>query len=314
MTSTDTAKQKREQIIRYIWGDAGFPRTKPASIETRAQSPVKDLKNAASVDTMTIRMEAGQENTTYHFLPKRGNGKLVVLQHGHACTFDDAVDPRGAGMANTIDTLLGEGYAVLAAYMPHMRPNDCRTVSHGEMFDLALSSGSALKFFLEPVAISLNALKPRYKEVNMAGLSGGGWITTLYAAVDPSIRYSFPVAGTIPLYLRTAGSVGDKEQYLDEFYSIAGYQDLYFLGAYGPGRKQVQILNRRDDCCFGETQHKTSHTGLAYEPAMRAYENKVQEALGTFGRFRLDIDESAPRHMISAEAARTMVREMAQKP
>jgi hypothetical protein len=47
---------------------------------------------------------------------------------------------------------------------------------------------------------------------------------------------------------------------------------------------------------------------------MRAYENKVQEALGTFGRFRLDIDESAPRHMISAEAARTMVREMAQKP
>ena len=124
------------------------------------------------------------------------------------------------------------------------------------MFDLATQSGSALKFFLEPVAISLNALKPRYKEVNMAGLSGGGWITTLYAAVDPSIRYSFPVAGTIPLYLRTGGSVGDKEQYLDEFYSIAGYQDLYLLGAYGPGRKQVQILNRRDDCCFGEAQHE----------------------------------------------------------
>lgn len=129
-------------------------------------------------------------------------------------------------MANAIDTLLGEGYAILAAYMPHMRPEDCRTVPHAQMFDLAIQSGSPLKFFLEPVAISLNALKGRYKEVHMAGLSGGGWTTTIYAAVDPSIRCSFPVAGSIPLYLRTGGSVGDKEQYLDEFYSMASYPDL----------------------------------------------------------------------------------------
>ena len=42
-------------------------------------------------------------------------------------------------------------------------------------------------------AISLNALRPHYKEVDMAGLSGGGWITTLYAAIDSTIRCSFPV-------------------------------------------------------------------------------------------------------------------------
>ena len=103
-----------------------------------------------------------------------------------------------------------------------------------QMFDIPIKSGNQLKFFLEPVAVSLNYLKPRYKEVNMAGLSGGGWTATLYAAVDPTIRYSFPVAGSIPLYLRTGGSVGDKEQYLEEFYRIAGYPDLYVLGAYGP--------------------------------------------------------------------------------
>jgi GDSL-like lipase/acylhydrolase family protein/SGNH-like hydrolase/esterase family protein len=312
--STETAKHKREEIVRFIWGPGGFPQARPASIEKNAPSPVKDLKNTAGVETLTIRMEAGQENTTHHFLPKRRNGRLIVLQHGHACTFDDAQDPRSAGMANAIDTLLGEGYAVLAAYMPHMRPGDCRTVPHARMFDLPVESGSGLKFFLEPVAISLNALKSRYKEVNMAGLSGGGWITTLYAAVDPGIRHSFPVAGTIPLYLRTGGSVGDKEQFLDEFYRIAGYPDLYLLGAVGPGRKQIQILNRRDDCCFGETQHNAVRSGLPYEPALRVYEKKVQEAVGALGRFRLDIDDSAPRHMISAEAVRTMVREMEQKP
>jgi hypothetical protein len=217
-------------------------------------------------------------------------------------------------MADAIDTLLGEGYAVLAAYMPHMRPNDSRTVPHAKMFDLHVESGSPLKFFLEPVAISLNALRSRYKEVHMAGLSGGGWITTLYAAVDPTIRYSFPVAGSIPLYLRTGGSVGDKEQFLEEFYSLAGYPDLYFLGAYGPGRKQIQILNRRDDCCFGEAQHKATRDGLAYEPSYRVYEKKVQEAVGPLGLFRLDIDDSAPRHMISANAVRTMVREMEHRP
>ena len=216
---------------------------------------MNDLKNAERVETLTIRMEAGEENTTHHFLPKRKNGKLVVLQHGHGCTFDDGKSPTSYGLAHAIDTLLGEGYGVLAAYMPHMRPGDCRTVPHAEMFDIPVKSGNQLKFFLEPVAISLNYLKPRYKEVNMAGLSGGGWTTTLYAAVDPSIRYSFPVAGSIPLYLRTGGSVGDKEQYLEEFYRIAGYPDLYVLGAHGPGRKQVQILNRHDDCCFGEKQH-----------------------------------------------------------
>lgn len=303
---------QRDAVIRYIWGAGGFPhKLRPAAIEKNSANPVPDLKNVKSVDTLTIKMEAGQENTTYHFHPKQGNGKLIVLQHGHACTFDDARDPRGAGMAETLDILLGGGYAVLAAYMPHMRPNDCRTVPHGKMFDLPVKEGSALKFFLEPVAVSLNAIRHSYKEVDMAGLSGGGWTTTLYAAVDPAIRYSFPVAGTVPLYLRQGGSVGDLEQYLDEFYKLAGYPDLYILGATGaPGRKQVQILNRRDDCCFGEAQHMTARVGMPYEDAYRVYEKDVQKALGSAGSFRLVIDDTAPRHMISPYAAKLMLTEM----
>jgi hypothetical protein len=302
---------QRDAVIRFIWGDAGFPRRlRPVSVEKNAANPVPGLKNAKSVDTMTIRMEANQENTTHLFHPRLGNGRLIVLQHGHACTFDDARAPAGAGMAETLDILLGGGYAVLAAYMPHMRPGDCRTMTHDRMFQLPVAQGSALKFFLEPVAASLNLLKPMYKEVNMAGLSGGGWITTLYAAVDPAIRYSFPVAGTIPLYLRLGGSVGDLEQYLEPFYKLAGYPDLYILGATGPRRKQVQILNRRDDCCFGEAQHVAARIGMPYEEANRVYEREVQKALGTAGSFRLVIDESAPRHMISPDAAKLMLAEM----
>jgi len=174
------------------------------------------------------------------------------------------------------------------------------------------TTGSPLKYFLEPTAVSLNHLKmrsrvdrfPDYRAYHMTGLSGGGWATTVYAAIDPTIRGSFPVAGTIPLYLRTGGSVGDREQFEPSFYSIAGYPDLYILGARGRGRKQVQILVRRDDCCFGQAQHDAKASGFAYADAMRDYEGRVQAALrkSGSGSFRLEIDESAPSHMISHHA------------
>jgi hypothetical protein len=109
------------------------------------------------------------------------------------------------------------------------------------------------------------------------------------------------VAGTIPLYLRVGGSVGDREQYEPSFYRLAGYPDLYILGASERGRKQVQILVRRDDCCFGERQHDAKSLGMGYAEALHEYEHRVQAALKDVGHgsFRLEIDETAPSHMIS---------------
>src|SRR5262249_34152814 len=87
------------------------------------------------------------------------------------------------------------------------------------------------------------------------------------------------------------------------------YPDLYVLGSFGPGRKQVQILNRRDDCCFGQRQHVPKLAGgLSYDEAMRGYESRVRLALSKLdpkkpgGFFRLEIDEAAPGHMISRNA------------
>ena len=203
------------------------------------------------------------EGLAYHFIPQHPNGELVIVHQGHACTLDDDPSPAevGYGLQRTIAALLREGYGVLGVFMPHMRPGDC-TGGHDALMQLS-TTGSPLKYFLEPVAISLNHLKtrsrsgqfPKYRAFHMVGLSGGGWTTTVYAAIDPTIRCSFPVAGTFPLYLRIGGSVGDREQYETSFYGLAGYPDLYILGAHGRGRKQVQILVRRDDCCFGQAQH-----------------------------------------------------------
>jgi hypothetical protein len=300
---------KRRALIEYLWGPEGFPEKRvPSVVLTNVAIPVKQLTNLARVDEFRMDLAPGLQGLAYHFIPARPNKELVVVHHGHACTLDD--DPSAAdvgyGLQRTIDALLREGYGVLGVFMPHMRPGDC-TGGHDALFKTN-TVGNPIKFFLEPTALSLNYLKthsreghfPTYRAFHMTGLSGGGWATTVYAAIDPRIRYSFPVAGTIPLYLRTGGSVGDREQFEPSFYKIASYPDLYILGSHGKGRKQVQILVQRDDCCFGQAQHDAKSAGKPYAEAMREYETRVATALKNIGgSFRLEIDETAPSHMIS---------------
>jgi hypothetical protein len=316
-TAQDIADQ-RHALIQYLWGDEGFPAKRiPDAMLANIPSPVKQLTNLERVDEFHIDMAPGLQGLAYHFIPQHPNRELVVVHHGHGCTLDD--DPgsadAGYGLQRTINGLLREGYGVLGVFMPHLRPGDC-TGNHEAIFQLK-TTGNPMKFFLEPTAISLNCLKtrsetdhfPSYRAFHMVGLSGGGWTTTVYAAIDPTIRCSFPIAGTIPLYLRTGGSVGDREQFDPPFYILAGYPDLYILGSHGIGRKQVQILNVQDDCCFGTAQHDAKLSGLSYEDAMRAYEKSVTAALEPLApsSFRLEFDRTAPAHMISHHAIEDII-------
>ena len=151
-------------------------------------------------------------------------------------------------------------------------------------------------------------MQNNYKDINMVGLSGGGWTTNLLAAIDERIKYSFSVAGSMPLYYRSGGSMGDIEQFLPELYrDIAGYPELYVLGAFGKGRKQVQILNRNDDCCFGQKQHDPDRN---YDKDLRTFETSVKEklkALDADGHYYLVIDETAPNHQISEYALKNVI-------
>jgi hypothetical protein len=307
---------RRQKLIDFIWGTSGFPTAAlPTSIDKNVASPVSGLANLERVDTLHITMDAGQVGIAHHFIPlTRKTNRLVILQQGHACTLNDSTAPAdvGYGMQRTINSLLSDGYSVLALYMPHINdqlPNDCAQISHDQMFQTIHTTGSVMKFFLEPIAVSLNYLQtratadqfPAYSDFSLAGLSGGGWTTVVYAAIDPRITLSVPVAGSLPLYLRFPASEGDTEQNLAAFYRLAGYEDLHLMGAYGVGRRQVQILDRQDSCCFGEQFHRADLTGMSYDQATRSYEWRVRNRLRLLGlgSFRLEIDEAAPEHMIS---------------
>lgn len=310
--SLEDVARVRQTLLRFVWGEARLPDSLPARVERDVLGPVQAPRGVARVDALRIAMEAGVETVAYHFVPAAPNGQLVVVHQGHACQIDHL------GVGDLSRDLTQAGYGVLGMYMPRCRPDDCPgscTAAHEALFaEVQPARGSPLKFFLEPIAQSLNYVEkrsatdgfPSYRAFHMAGLSGGGWTTTVYAALDPRIRLSFPVAGTLPLYLRAGGSVGDVEQTLPEFYRLAGYPELYVLGACGAGRRQVQILNRLDDCCFGAAQHRGPES---YDEALRGYEGRVQERLEVLsaGSFRVVIDEQAPGHQISSYAARRVI-------
>ncbi|MCK7593715.1 hypothetical protein [Pseudomarimonas salicorniae] len=151
-----------------------------------------------------------------------------------------------------------------------------------------------LRPFLEPVALGLNyatSLK-EYDEIIMTGLSGGGWATVLYAAMDTRIARSYPIAGSLPDYLTRVvpNSMWDYEQSLPGL--SVGYIELYLMAA-SEGREQFQVLIRHDPCCFsGDLAH-------TYRPFVE------RRAFMLGGQFGLVVDEFS-HHDISPTMARLL--------
>ena len=172
--------------------------------------------------------------------------------------------------------------------------------THDHIPYLKPRAGHPIKFFLEPVVVVLNYLlaHENYSTVSMAGISGGGWTTTLVAAADTRIKKSFPVAGTYPIYLRST-DWGDYEQSAPEIYNVVNYLELYVLGSSGPGRKQLQILNQFDTCCFSGTKSETYH---------HIVRDRVRD-LGP-GEFEVFLDASHKEHIISDDAMQQILSEL----
>ena len=131
-------------------------------------------------------------------------GDTVVFYHnGHEtnkCT------PNYDGVVDHFNQL---GYDVFEFFMPLYGCNGntpYETSSHHEWFEQwELKGDFPLRFFIEPVILSVNYAVNvlGYKHVVLVGLSGGGWTTTVTAAVDPRIKLSIPIAGSVPKWPTT---------------------------------------------------------------------------------------------------------------
>ena len=193
--------------------------------------------------------------------------RLFIFHQGHdggAFDFERSV--------KAIRSLIDAGYDVLVASMPGIGWNRLKNVrvktwdgdgfvtglheNRHELFELIdTGTGHYIKFFVEPVVASIDAaISLRdYSTITMAGESGGGWTTTLVAAMDSRIDYSISFSGTLPFFARhKSKDLGDVEQFSSAFYRSFSYPKLYELASAAAGKHRVhyQIFNTRDYCCF----------------------------------------------------------------
>ncbi|MEV5968257.1 hypothetical protein AB0L70_41210 [Kribbella sp. NPDC051952] len=269
----------RPQLIAQVWKDTGvLPTGLPTvrrDVEVPAELPA--FTGVRRYDRLDVTMPFGYVATVWVLEPARTDHRRVAFYHnGHGEPLDT--------MQRVAQGLLDHGYTVLLFAMPffHWNPTTLQdpvdpTVtqqpSHNDLPQWESASYSPLALFLEPLAVAMNHVQATYQpsSVQLVGLSGGGWTTTIYSALDPRITRSYPTAGTLPFFVRPGSptpnpTLGDWEQRQDlqpGFYALADFPDLYALGSVGPNRRQLQILNRFDDCCFNGVGHR------AYEAAVR---------------------------------------------
>ena len=296
ITSVNDISKLRNNLINFIWKDDGFPSSKlPNSIQTNiSDMRYNDLHNLQRIDQITVLMEHEVDSISYLFIPESNNGELIIYHQGHGGDFYKGKE--------TIQFFLEKNYSVLAFSMPLLGMNNqpiietndfgrIKLSSHEHFRFLESSDFSPIKFFMEPIVISLNYLEKEhaFSSYKMIGISGGGWTATLYPAIDDRISQSYSVAGSLPIYLRTnPQNYGDYEQLVPELYRNANYLEMYVMNSFGENRKFTQIFNKYDPCCF---------SGELYT----SYENEIKEIVSQLGKgsFEIYLDDTHKKHEIS---------------
>lgn len=320
ISDPDSISQQRAAISEIIFGDEVVPQFQVDSQVNKylsVFSGVYEEGHMLNFEMGTVNLKYGFVSKICMFHPQKSNGlNITIIYHtGHGFNMlqEDLYVNYSSGSSEgsetnikVIDFFLSKGFEVVGIDMPMFGLNrfplevteNMKTMNmygHNDLFNLE----NPFSYFLSPVKSVVNFLEQQdpEEEFVMLGLSGGGWTTTLFSAIDTRIKLSFPVAGSIPIGLRTdPRDFGDLEQNFSTFYDKFNYSTLYFLGAAGSGRMQYQVLNKYDHCCF-------AFDGRKY------WVDSVKKALqrnNDAGRFEFHFDTTALIHKISAVTVDTI--------
>ncbi len=297
--NAEDVTEVRRQLIELVFGQSLLPtQVRPQTFSENITDPdYADLERLRSIDSLTLTMTQEIQSVMYLFHAEAPNGRLIIYHQGHDGDFL-------LGKA-TIQGLLRHGYDVIALAMPLLGKNNRPTVNIDGVGFIYLKNHEwmrfldrPLQFFMYPIlaAVDYGLAMDRYRDISLVGLSGGGWSVTLYAALDPRVRHTYQVGGTMPFFLRSPvpdvydGHVGDFEQNYPLLIQTANYLELYVLGAAGENRKEVQIINQFDSVAAHGVKYQT-------------YEKVVAEqvdAISLGGSFKVYLDSENPEHTISS--------------
>lgn len=284
----------RSELTKYIFRNKIDKSNLPTITNKIIDEDFSSLNNLKYINKLEIKLDLGFNSIAYEFVPKESNEKFIIYHHGHSGGFD-------AG-ENYIDFFLSKGYQVIALSMPTIGMNNQPIIetSNGFIFFNLHSKFSYLeefeinpiKLFIEPVMQVVNYIDEFYnnKNINMVGISGGGWTTTVSAAVDTRIKNSFSVAGNLPISLLNEHDWGHYELNKKDFYTKFNYLNLYILASsdLNNPRSYIQIFNQNDPCCYGGVRWKK-------------YENQINFAVEsiTNDEFKIINDKKNYSHTIS---------------
>ena len=303
-TISDIEKTK-QNLFEYIWNDYKLPTNSFAKHDIDIEDQISTkLQNLERIDSFTVEMDYGMDSISYLFLAENTNEKLIIFHQGHDSISLNGFDNHSFDQdIPLIQNFLDNNYSVLIFSMPGKGMNNEPIINHEKFGTFKLNSHNhfeflesenfhPLRFFLEPVVVTLNQIEKNFTfdSFAMIGISGGGWTTVLISAIDDRIDESYSVAGSFPIWLRfDSRDFGDYEQTIPEFYQIANYLELYFLSSYS-NRSLILFYNEFDSCCF---------SGEIYNQA--PFEDAVQSKLSKFGEnnFQVIIDRGQTEHKIS---------------
>ena len=232
---------------------AGPDRATPENREGLGPLPV-----GTRVTRLHYDLGLGLTSNPYIIRAANGNGRLVVYHHGFGDPIETASHFLGALLDAGFDIIaidaLGHGGTLAFVdsdqdgILPHARNNRKSNIFH-EMshFD------RPLRHHLRPImgSIAYARSKASYQSIDIAGFSMGGFMAMLAAALEPTIERSYPIAGVYPNFMRRGQEVmPDGPPAYPPLVEIANHLELFVLGATGERRRQLQVFNRSDRCCF----------------------------------------------------------------
>ena len=280
----------RKELIKIIFGYPYLPESQPDTIYRITDKNYDDFENLDYIEQFEITQRYKIQSIGYIFHPKKPNNRLMLYHQGHRGYFIIG--------KKALKQFIKEGFIIYAFSMPLTGKNNNPIVKIDKIGTLRLRPHEHLmylenpiQYFIRPVITMINySLDKKFDDLTMVGFSGGGWTTTLVAAMDSRINYSFPISGTLPLFIRLSYGYlkGGAEELYEKLYKKVNYLDMYILGSVGANRFQVQMLTKLDRCCFDGTYYKY------YFPTIKSAVDKFDH-----GKFDVFIDSTHRDHKIS---------------
>ena len=303
--NTNDILTKKEMLIKYIWFDDSLPSTLPVNHTTNISDELSNLKNLDRIDSFTVEMDYGMNSISYLFLANNSNNKLMIYHQGDDSQSSGSFDNHSFEEdRKIIQHFLNANYSVLIFSMVGHGMNnepivkldnlgDIRLNSHEHFVLLETEKFKPIKFFLEPVIITLNQIDIDYSfdSYDMIGKNEGGWSTIVISALDDRIKNSYAVASSFPLWMSpNAKNFGGYEHHLPPLYQIANYLELYIMSAYGNERSLTLFYNEFDPCCFSGDLYQKYPFADVVNPKLKSLDS---------GEFNVFIDNNQTENIVS---------------